>query len=158
MEWTPIMSGSFRVSQSWPRSVAMPMVNIWRGLVERVSHRIGNNLVLDFSPLRLVNIRRAEQYISLESALAEGRISTQLPSGQIYVTTGLPRLFASRSVRVTIARSARTCVQVSRKTRFGATRLRRRKDFVDCVYLSFQVGLRAAHDELESECSLSGKC
>jgi len=124
-----------------------------RGLVEHVSNKIYvNKLVLDFSPRQLVNILRPESYISLESALAEWGISTQVPSGVTCVTTGHPRTFASPSVRIIYRRISKNLCWGFRETvtRYGSYKIAEpEKALLDWVYLSFQEGLPVALDELE---------
>jgi len=123
-----------------------------RGLVEHVSRRLYvNKLAHELSPRELVGILRPDAYISLESALAEWRISTQSPSALTCVTTGFPRKFRGPSVQIVyrhIAKKLHWGLEVKR-TRHGSYRIAEpEKTLLDWIYLQRQEGLPTAFDEL----------
>jgi predicted transcriptional regulator of viral defense system len=132
-----------------------------RGLIEHVSNKIYvNKLVLDFSQRELVNILRPDSYISLESALAEWGISTQVPWGLTCVTPGRPKTFESPSVRIIYRRISKKLYWGFKEnvTRYGSYRIAEpEKALLDWIYLSLQEGLPVALDELEFQRLDAGK-
>lgn len=73
-----------------------------RGLVERVSRNVFiNKLAKGFDPRDLISVLRPNAYVSLESALAEHGISTQIPVPVTSVASSHGRNLRSPSVYVT---------------------------------------------------------
>ena len=123
-----------------------------RGLVEHVSNKIYiNKLAPDFSPRELVSVLRPRAYISLESALAEWRISTQSPSSLTCVTTGYPRKFRTPNVRIAYRHIGENLYWgfQDKRTRLGSYRIAEpEKALLDWIYLQRQDGLQVALDDL----------
>lgn len=73
-----------------------------RGLVERVSNKIYiNKLAKGFSQRDLLHVLRPDSYISLESALAEYGVTSQIPRVLTCVSPRYVRNIKSRTVHIT---------------------------------------------------------
>jgi predicted transcriptional regulator of viral defense system len=73
-----------------------------KGFVERVSRKIYiNKLARGFDPRELIGVLRPQSYISLESALAETGISSQLPVLLTCVSASYVREIKTGSVHIT---------------------------------------------------------
>lgn len=73
-----------------------------RGMIEHFANKWFINLLnRDFSGRELVNLLRPRSYVSLQTVLREGGISSQTPVSITCVTTGEPASFTSRTVSIT---------------------------------------------------------
>jgi hypothetical protein len=73
-----------------------------RGMIEHFAKKWFINLLnRDFSGCELVNLLRPRSYVSLQTVLREGGISSQTPISITCVTTGEPASFTSRTVSIT---------------------------------------------------------
>jgi predicted transcriptional regulator of viral defense system len=124
-----------------------------RGLVERVSTKIYiNHLNQQFSPRDLVNLLRAESYISLESAMVEKGVTSQSPSVLTCVTPGYPQSFRTKSVAIVYRKiSANLYWGYEQKaTRYNKYLIAEpEKALLDWIYLTRQEGLPTPFDELQ---------
>jgi len=122
------------------------------GLVEHISNKIYiNKLNQQFSTRDLVNVLRSQAYISLESALVEGGITSQSPAILTCVTTEYPKTFSSRSLTIVYRKIAADLFWgfEEKATRYNAYRIAEpEKALLDWIYLNRQEGLPTPLDEI----------
>lgn len=109
-----------------------------RGLVERVSNKIYvNKLAKGFSQRDVLHVLRPECYISLESALAEHGVTSQIPRVLTCVSPKYVRNIKSRTVQITFRKLKKDLYWgfVPRKTRYSVYNLAEpEKALLDWMY------------------------
>jgi hypothetical protein len=126
-----------------------------RGLVEHLGNKIYlNRLVRDFSGRELINLLRADAYLSLETVLRDTGISTQSTTMLTCVTPGRPGQFRSKSLRIVFRRISLNLFWGFRqkRTRYGTYNIAEpEKALLDWIYLHRQEGSAVDTDELDLE-------
>ena len=126
-----------------------------RGLVEHLGNKIYlNRLVRDFSGRELINLLRADAYLSLETVLRDTGISTQSTTMLTCVTPGRPGQFRSKSLRIVFRRISLNLFWGfhQKRTRYGTYNIAEpEKALLDWIYLHRQEGSAVDTDELDLE-------
>jgi predicted transcriptional regulator of viral defense system len=122
-----------------------------RDLVERVSNKIYiNKLAKGFSPRDLLHVLRPDSYISLESALAEYGVTSQIPRVLTCVSPKYVRNIKSKTVHITFRTLRKDLCwgYVSKKTRFSVYNLAEpEKALLDWIYFRRTENLPVDTDE-----------
>lgn len=109
-----------------------------RGLVERVSNKIYiNKLAKGLSQRDVLHVLRPESYISLESALAEHGVTSQIPRVLTCVSPKYVRNIKSRTVQITFRKLKKDLYwgYVPKKTRYSIYNLAEpEKALLDWMY------------------------
>ena len=124
-----------------------------RGMIEHFAKKCFINLLnRDFSGRELVNLLRPRSYVSLQTVLREGGISSQTPLSITCVTTGEPAAFTSRTVSITFRhiKPALYWGFHTRRTLYGSYNLAEpEKALLDWFYLERKRGNALITDDFE---------
>lgn len=122
-----------------------------RGLVERVFNKIYiNKIAKGFSQRDLLNVLRPVSYISLESALAEYGVTSQIPRLLTCVSPKYVRNVKSKTVHITFRTLKKDLFWgfVSRKTRYSVYNIAEpEKALLDWIYFRRSENLPLDTDE-----------
>jgi predicted transcriptional regulator of viral defense system len=122
-----------------------------RGLVEKVSNKIYiNKTAKGFSQRDLLNVLRPDSYISLESALAEYGVTSQIPRVLTCVSPKYVRNIKSKTVHITFRTLKKDLCWgfVSKKTRYGVYNIAEpEKALLDWIYFRRSENLHLDTDE-----------
>jgi predicted transcriptional regulator of viral defense system len=122
-----------------------------RGLVERVSNKIYiNKLAKGFSQRDLLHVLRPDSYISLESALAEFGVTSQIPRVLTCVSPKYVRNIKSRTVHITFRTLKKDLCwgYLSKKTRYSLYHIAEpEKALLDWIYFRRAENLPLDTDE-----------
>lgn len=123
-----------------------------RGFVERVSNKIYiNKLAKGFSQRDVLHTLRPESYISLESALAEYGVTSQIPRVLTCISPKYVRNIKSRTVQITFRKLKKELYwgYLPNKTRYTVYNLaEREKALLDWMYFKRVDKLPSETDEL----------
>lgn len=123
-----------------------------RGFVERVSNKIYiNKLAKGFSQRDVLHALRPESYISLESALAEYGVTSQIPRVLTCISPKYVRNIKSRTVQITFRKLKKELYwgYLPNKTRYTVYNLaEREKALLDWMYFKRVDKLPSETDEL----------
>lgn len=126
-----------------------------KGIVERVSRNVYiNKLARGFDPRELIGVLRPSSYISLESALAEAGISSQLPVLLTCVSASYVREIKPRSVHITFRKIKEELFWgfTEKKGRYLSYKIAEaEKALLDWVYFRRMDALPVSLDELRLE-------
>lgn len=122
-----------------------------RGLVEQVSNKIYiNKIAKGFSQRDLLNVLRPDSYISLESALAEYGVTSQIPRVLTCVSPRYVRNIKSKTVKITFRTLKKDLCWgfVSKKTRYSVYNIAEpEKALLDWIYFRRSENLHLDMDE-----------
>jgi len=122
-----------------------------RGLVERVSNKIYiNKLAKGFSQRDLLHVLRPDSYISLESAMAEFGVTSQIPRVLTCVSPKYVRNIKSRTVHITFRTLKKDLCwgYLSKKTRYSLYHIAEpEKALLDWIYFRRAENLPLDTDE-----------
>ncbi|HEV7967130.1 MAG TPA: hypothetical protein VGP19_06160 [Candidatus Acidoferrales bacterium] len=122
-----------------------------KGLVEKVSNKIYiNKLAKGFSQRDLLHVLRRDSYVSLESALAEYGVTSQIPRALTCVSPKYVRNIKSRTVHITFRTVKKDLYwgYSPKKTRYGIYNLAEpEKALLDWIYLRRAENLPMDTDE-----------
>jgi len=122
-----------------------------KGLVERVSNKIYiNKLARDFTPRDLLSTLRPDSYVSLDSALSDFGVTTQVPYTLTCVSSKYVRNIKTKTIQITF-RSLKKDLYwgfTTKKTRYGSYNLAEpEKALLDWIYFKSVEGLPIEMDE-----------
>jgi predicted transcriptional regulator of viral defense system len=124
-----------------------------RNLVSRITKGVYvNRLVRDYSPQDFVAILKPDSYVSLESALNHWGLSTQSPVALTCVTTAKPNEYRTTIFSIVFRKISKRLFGgfVEKQTRYAKYRIAEpEKALLDWIYLSLQLGLKPALDEID---------
>jgi predicted transcriptional regulator of viral defense system len=122
-----------------------------KGLVERVSNKIYiNKLARDFTPRDLLSTLRPDSYVSLDSALSDFGVTTQVPYTLTCVSSKYVRNIKTKTIQITFRRLKRDLYWgfTRKKTRYGTYNLAEpEKALLDWIYFQSVDGLPIEMDE-----------
>jgi predicted transcriptional regulator of viral defense system len=124
---------------------------VQKGFVERVSPDIYVNKLARIDPRELVAILRPNSYISLESALSEYGISTQVPTRLTCISDSYTRDINSDSIHIAFHKIKKHLFWgfTEKKGRYFSYRIAEpEKALLDWIYIRRQDSLPTATDEL----------
>jgi len=123
-----------------------------KGLVERVANKIYiNKLAKDFSPRDLLSALRPDSYVSLDSALSDFGVTTQVPYTLTCVSPKYVRNIESKTIQITFRTLKKGLYWgfTTKKTRYGAYNLAEpEKALLDWIYFKSRDGLPIELDEI----------
>ena len=109
-----------------------------KGLVERVSNKIYiNKLARDFTPRDLLSTLRPDSYVSLDSALSDFGVTTQVPYALTCVSSKYVRNIKTKTIQITFRRLKKDLYWgfTTKKTRYGTYNLAEpEKALLDWIY------------------------
>jgi predicted transcriptional regulator of viral defense system len=122
-----------------------------KGLVERVSNKIYiNKLARDFTPRDLLSTLRPDSYVSLDSALSDFGVTTQVPYALTCVSSKYVRNIKTKTIQITFRRLKKDLYWgfTTKKTRYGTYNLAEpEKALLDWIYFKSVEGLPIEMDE-----------
>ena len=122
-----------------------------KGLVERVSNKIYvNKLARDFTPRDLLSALRPDSYVSLDSALSDFGVTSQVPYVLTCVSPKYVRNIKTKTIQITFRTLKRDLYWgfTRKKTRYGAYNLAEpEKALLDWIYFKSVDGLPIEMDE-----------
>lgn len=122
-----------------------------KGLVERVSNKIYiNKIARDFTPRDLLSALRPESYVSLDSALSDFGVTSQVPYTLTCVSPKYVRNIKTKTIQITFRALKRDLYWgfTRKKTRYGAYNLAEpEKALLDWIYFRSVDGLPVEVDE-----------
>jgi len=122
-----------------------------KGLVERVSNKIYiNKLARDFTPRDLLRALRPDSYVSLDSALSDFGVTSQVPYTLTCVSPKYVRNIKTKTIQITFRTLKRDLYWgfTRKKTRYGAYNLAEpEKALLDWIYFKSVEGLPIETDE-----------
>src|SRR6516225_1458645 len=122
-----------------------------KGLVERVSNKIYiNKLARDFTPRDLLSTLRPDSYVSLDSALSDFGVTTQVPYALTCVSSKYVRNIKTKTIQITFRRLKKDLYWgfTRKKTRYGSYNLAEpEKALLDWIYFKSVEGLPIEMDE-----------
>ena len=122
-----------------------------KGLVERVSNKIYiNKLARDFTPRDLLSTLRPDSYVSLDSALSDFGVTTQVPYALTCVSSKYVRNIKTKTIQITFRRLKKDLYWsfTTKKTRYGTFNLAEpEKALLDWIYFQSVDGLPIEMDE-----------
>jgi predicted transcriptional regulator of viral defense system len=122
-----------------------------KGLVERVSNKVYiNKLARDFTPRDLLSTLRPDSYVSLDSALSDFGVTTQVPYALTCVSSKYVRNIKTKTIQITFRRLKKDLYWgfTRKKTRYGTYNLAEpEKALLDWIYFKSVEGLPIEMDE-----------
>ena len=122
-----------------------------KGLVERVSNKIYiNKLARDFTPRDLLRTLRPDSYVSLDSALSDFGVTTQVPYSLTCISSKYVRNIKTKTIQITFRRLKKDLYWgfTRKKTRYGTYNLAEpEKALLDWIYFKSVDGLPIEMDE-----------
>ena len=122
-----------------------------KGLVERVSNKIYiNKVARDFTPRDLLRALRPDSYVSLDSALSDFGVTSQVPYTLTCVSPKYVRNIKTKTIQITFRTLKRDLYWgfTRKKTRYGAYNLAEpEKALLDWIYFKSVEGLPIETDE-----------
>jgi len=114
-----------------------------KGLVERVSNKIYiNKVARDFTPRDLLTALRPDSYVSLDSALSDFGVTSQVPYTLTCVSPKYVRNIKTKTIQITFRTLKRDLGFTRKKTRYGAYHLAEpEKALLDWIYFKSVDGL-----------------
>jgi predicted transcriptional regulator of viral defense system len=122
-----------------------------KGLVERVSNKVYiNKLARDFTPRDLLSTLRPDSYVSLDSALSDFGVTTQVPYTLTCVSSKYVRNIKTKTMQITFRRLKKDLYWgfTRKKTRYGSYNLAEpEKALLDWIHFKSVEGLPIEMDE-----------
>jgi predicted transcriptional regulator of viral defense system len=122
-----------------------------KGLVERVSNKIYiNKVARDFTPRDLLTALRPDSYVSLDSALSDFGVTSQVPYTLTCVSPKYVRNIKTKTIQITFRTLKRDLYWgfTRKKTRYGVYNLAEpEKALLDWIYFKSLDGLPIETDE-----------